>query len=198
MNDTPHAWDDVYLGAPPWDIGRPQPACVALAQGGRLRGSLLDVGCGTGENTLLAATFGAAATGVDISPRAITKARAKAAQRGIDASFEVADALRLDTLRQRFDVVLDVGLFHSFDDDERARYVEQLGALIRPGGWYHTLVFSDATPGDCGPRRVSREEFDAAFATGWTIESVTPTVLEINAGHPTEQPFAWLATIARG
>lgn len=197
MNDTPHEWDQVYLGAPPWDIGRPQPACVELAERGSLAGELLDVGCGTGENTLLAASFGAAATGVDISPRAIEKARAKAEQRGIEASFEVADALRLLDLDRQFDVVLDVGLFHSFDDAERQEYVAQLADILRPGGAYHTLVFSDATPGNWGPRRVSRADFDAVFTAGWTIKSVQPTVLEINPGMPVQQPHAWLATISR-
>ena len=69
----PHPeWDDSYTGPPPpWDIGRPQPAFVRLAEAGALSGALLDAGCGTGEHTILAARQGARALGIDVSPRAI-------------------------------------------------------------------------------------------------------------------------------
>ncbi len=92
------SWDSAYEGSPPWDIGRPQPAFVELARAGKLQGEVLDVGCGTGEQTLLAAKHGAQATGVDIAKRAIQRARAKAEERGIRAAFETADALHLDRL----------------------------------------------------------------------------------------------------
>ena len=93
-------WDASYTAdAPaPWDIGRPQPAFVRLADGGRLTGRLLDAGCGTGENALLAASRGADVTGIDVAPTAIARARAKASERGLTARFEVADALGLGRL----------------------------------------------------------------------------------------------------
>jgi SAM-dependent methyltransferase len=77
---TNPSWDDSYAGSvpPPWDIGQPQPAFVRLAEPGMLTGQLLDVGCGTGEHTLLAASYGADALGVDVSPLAIEQARGKA------------------------------------------------------------------------------------------------------------------------
>ena len=91
---TPSAgWDSAYEGDPaPWDIGRPQPAFVRLAEAGLLSGRLLDAGCGTGEHVLLAAAHGADAMGVDLSGLAIEKARAKAAERGLAARFEAAEA----------------------------------------------------------------------------------------------------------
>ena len=81
---TPPSWDSVYTAdtPPPWDIGRPQPAFVRLADEGLLRGQLLDAGCGRGEQALLAAAHGADAMGVDISPSAIGQARRKAAEIG--------------------------------------------------------------------------------------------------------------------
>ena len=197
MNDNAHQWDDAYVGAPPWDVGRPQPAFVALADAGKLTGRVLDIGCGTGENTLLAATAGATATGIDISPRAIAKAQAKAAERGIDASFAVGDAMQLAEVGEVFDVVIDSGVFHSFDDDERARYIASLAAVLHPGGTYYALCFSDATPGDWGPRRIRRDEFHQAFTDGWTVEAVEPTKFEITQGNPIDQAYAWLATVVR-
>src|SRR5207253_1293326 len=94
----PRDWEEAYRGRPPWDIGRPQPAFVDLAEKGLMRGRLLDAGCGTGEHTLLAVAAGAQALGVDRSVRAIESARAKAAERGVDARFVVADARRLEEL----------------------------------------------------------------------------------------------------
>ena len=84
---TTPSWDAAYAEStpPPWDLGRPQPAFVRLAEQGLLTGQVLDVGCGTGEQTLLAASSGADALGVDVSPLALEQARGKAAARGIPA-----------------------------------------------------------------------------------------------------------------
>jgi cyclopropane fatty-acyl-phospholipid synthase-like methyltransferase len=192
-------WDSVYLtGTPPWDIGRPQPTFVRLADSGLLSGRLLDPGCGTGEQTLLAAAHGADATGVDLAPSAIERARAKAAERGLPARFEVADALDLGQLGLTFDTVTDSGLFHVFDDQERPRYVASLAGVLRPGGTCYLMCFSDRQPGDWGPRRVRREEISQAFSDGWDVASIEADEFEINPGLGTLTAQAWLATITRG
>ena len=94
---TTPSWDDAYTGSTPaaWDIGRPQPAFVRLAEQGLLSGQVLDSGCGTGEQTLLAAAHGADATGVDLSGHAIALARAKAAERGLAARFQAVSYTHL-------------------------------------------------------------------------------------------------------
>jgi SAM-dependent methyltransferase len=196
---TTPGWDDVYRAAapPPWDIGRPQPAFAALADRGLLAGQVLDAGCGTGEHALLAAARGADATGVDLSPQAIEQARRKAAQRGLAARFEVADALDLAPLGLSPDTVIDSGLFHVFDDDGRTRYVRSLAALLRPGGTCYLMCFSEHTPGSAGPRRVRQEELRAAFAAGWEITSITAEQFELGPGFPVRAAAAWLATISR-
>ena len=196
---TPSAdWDSSYQdNVPPWDIGRPQPAFVRLADRGLLSGRVLDAGCGTGEHALLAAAHGAAAMGVDLSALAIEKARGKAAERGLTARFEVADALHLARLGERFDTVIDSGLFHVFDDVERARYVTGLAAVIEPGGRYYMMCFSDSQPGVWGPRRVRREEIPSAFGDGWAVESITPDAFEVNPIEGTVSVSAWLAVICR-
>jgi cyclopropane fatty-acyl-phospholipid synthase-like methyltransferase len=165
----------------------------------RLRGdeTVLDAGCGTGEHVLLAAAHGAAAMGVDLSAVAIEKARAKAAERGLAARFEVADALRLDRLGEIFGTVLDSGLFHVFDDTDRASYVLSLAAVLEPGGTYYMMCFSDSQPGAWGPRRVRREEIEQAFADGWEIVSLTPDAFAINPVEGATEALAWLAVIRR-
>jgi SAM-dependent methyltransferase len=197
---TTPSWDDAYSGqaVPPWDLGRPQPAFVRLAAGGLLTGHVLDAGCGTGEQTLLAASSGADALGVDVSPLAIERARGKAAARGIRARFQVADALNLAELGLTFDTVIDSGLFHVFDDGSRARYVTSLAAVLRPGGRLYLMCFSDRQPGVFGPRRVSQDELRAAFSDGWTIVAIQADAFEVNSGFfGTTTTQAWLATVSR-
>jgi SAM-dependent methyltransferase len=191
-------WDSSYEGSPaPWDIDRPQPAFVRLADDGLLSGRLLDAGCGTGEHVLLAAAHGADALGVDISGLAIEKARAKAVERGLTARFEVADALHLERLGERFGTVTDSGLFHIFDDADRPGYVASLAGVVEPGGTYYMMCFSDKQPGVWGPRRVREEEIRAAFADGWEIVSLTPDQFTINPIYGNDVAQAWLAVIRR-
>jgi cyclopropane fatty-acyl-phospholipid synthase-like methyltransferase len=197
---TPPGWDTVYApGAapPPWDIGRPQPAFLRLADRGLLSGRLLDAGCGTGEHVLLAAAHGAEAMGVDISPRAIAKARDKAAERGLPARFEVADVLSLGQLGMTFDTVTDSGVFHVFDDEDQARYVTSLASVLRPGGCCYLMCFSDREPGGWGPRRVRQDELRAAFSDGWDVTSIEADTFEVNPGMPAPTAQAWLAVIRR-
>lgn len=188
-------FDDSYLGTPPWDIGRPQPEFLRLADAGVVTGRVLDVGCGTGEHALMAAGRGLDVMGVDSAPRAIAAARRKAAERGVDARFLEWDARRLDELDERFDTVIDCGLFHVFDDDDRARYVESLAAVVPPGGRYLLCCFSDRQPGDWGPRRVAREELEAAFDRGWTVTSIEAGRMVTNLDPPFVE--AWLAVVER-
>ncbi|MGN6380339.1 MAG: class I SAM-dependent methyltransferase, partial [Gaiellales bacterium] len=145
-----------YAGQAPWDIGRPQPAFVRLADAGGLVGRVLDVGCGTGEHALMAAQRGLPAVGVDSAPAAIAIAERKTRDRGLEARFLVWNAVELERLGEQFDTVLDSGLFHVFDDDDRVAYVDSLRAATAPGGRYHMMCFSDRQPGDWGPRRVTR------------------------------------------
>lgn len=191
-------WDSSYQGgAPPWDIGRPQPSFVRLADDRLLSGRLLDAGCGTGEHVLLAAAHGADAMGVDVSALAIEKARAKTAERGLVARFEVADALHLELLGERFGTVIDSGLFHVFDDADRPRYVTSLAAVVEPGGTYYMMCFSDKQPGVWGPRRVREEEIRAAFADGWEIVNLTRDQFSVNPIEGNTVAQAWLAVIRR-
>jgi SAM-dependent methyltransferase len=201
MSTPRSGWDDSYTGSEPapWDIGRPQPAFVRLADAGLLRGRLLDSGCGTGENTLLAAARGADAVGVDVAAPAIERARAKAAERGVAARFEVADVLDLGRLGLTFDTLIDSGVFHVFDDDDRVRYVASLASVLRPGGTCYLMCFSDRQPGTFGPRRVRRDELISAFSDGWEVADISADAFDVNfnPGFGGNAAQAWLATLIR-
>jgi hypothetical protein len=109
----------------------------------------------------------------------------------------VLDALRLVTLGDVFDTIVDSGLFHVFDDAARPVYVTAVHAVLRPGGHLHLMCFSDRQPGDWGPRRVTGGELRAAFGSGWRIDSLTPDRFEINPGLGSATTEAWLADVVR-
>ena len=191
-------WDASYLDGPaPWDVERPQPAILRLASDGAFTGAVLDAGCGTGENALHVASLGLHVLGVDVAETARSIAREKAAGRGIDADFVIADALHLDRLGQVFETVLDCGLFHAFDSDERRGYVASLASVTNRGGNLYVLCFSDVGPGTCGPHPISQDELRAAFkrSAGWSVASVSPD--RIQTRFDAQGVPAWLAKIER-
>jgi len=188
-------FDASYAGTPPWDIGRPQPAFLELAEGGVLRGRVLDVGCGTGEHALMAARLGHEATGIDTAQTAIVIAKGKARDRGLKARFLVWNALQLSGLNEQFDNVLDCGLFHVFEDDDRVRYVDSLRAVLPSGGRIYMLCFSDRQPGDWGPRRVTQDEIKASFGHGWQVDSIETSKIDINIDP--NGALAWRVSISR-
>src|SRR5690349_15415638 len=190
-------WDASYLDGPaPWDTGQPQPAVVRLAAEGGFAGAVLDAGCGTGENALHVAWLGLSVLGVDVAETALAIAREKAADRGIEVEFAAADAFQLERLGRTFETVLDCGLFHSFDSDERARYAASLASVTERGGTLYVLCFSDDGP-ESGPHPISRDELRAAFTpgSGWNVAAIEPDRLQTRF-HDDGAP-AWFATVKR-
>ena len=124
------SWEEVYKTTPPWDVGVPQPAFVELVKAGELNsGSVLDVGCGTGENAFYLAGNGFSVTGVDLTRRAIIAAKAKSVERKLKVDFRIGNALSLDFKDGVFDNVIDSGLFHTFPDDDRPRAGDGQGPI---------------------------------------------------------------------
>jgi ubiquinone/menaquinone biosynthesis C-methylase UbiE len=195
-------FEQMYHGQAAWDTGRPQPAIVAIAEAGQIRGKVLDVGCGTGENALYLAAKGHEAWGIDFVPTVIEQAKAKAAERGIEAHFVVGNALELEKLSRQFDTVIDCGLFHTFSDEERPVYAQEVAKVLRSSGLLHILCFSDEEPGTYGPRRISQQEIRDAFQKGWQVKNIEATHFEAvsrpdGPQHSPGGPKAWLATIER-
>jgi SAM-dependent methyltransferase len=190
-------WDASYHDGPaPWDVGQPQPAVVRVAAAGGLAGSVLDAGCGTGENALHIASLGLPIVGVDVAETALAMARTKAKDRGLEAEFAAVDALHLGRLGRTFDTVLDCGLFHTFDASERPGYVASLASVTEPGATLYVLCFSDVGP-ETGPHPVSQDGLRAAFdpGSGWGVVSIEPDRVQTRF-HDNGAP-AWFATITR-
>ena len=179
MSDIPdkNTFASLYSGQAPWDIGRPQKAFLDVAD--QITGSVLDAGCGTGDNALFFAGRVQKVTGIDFLEEPIQRARRKAAERGLSATFLVKDATTLKDWLERFDNVIDCGLFHVFSDEDRKKYVAGVATVLKPAGRLFLCCFSDEEPGTQGPRRISRKELNNAFAEGWAIESVRASRFEV-------------------
>ncbi|HET9498419.1 MAG TPA: class I SAM-dependent methyltransferase [Candidatus Limnocylindria bacterium] len=188
-------WDDAYRGQPPWEVGRPQRVVVGLEAQGAITGSVLDLGCGTGENALHLAERGHEVWGIDISAVAIERAMVKAHARRLPVVFLAADALEPEAVGRTFDTLIDSGCFHTLDDAERVRYAASVRALSEPGSRLHVMCFSEAEPPGWGPRRVTQAELRATFTDDWTVDGIEAVRFDTLLGP--EGARAWLASFTR-
>jgi SAM-dependent methyltransferase len=129
-----------YNWKPPWDTGISPPELMDFISH-HPPGHALDLGCGTGTNVITLAQHGWQATGVDFARRAIQKARRKAHQANVLADFRVEDVTRLKGLSGPFDLVLDMGCFHSLPPEGRQAYLINLDRLLAPDGTFLLYVF---------------------------------------------------------
>ena len=132
------------LGTPRWDTGVPLPELQQLVQG-RAPGRALDLGCGTGADVVYLAGHGWDTTGVDFAAEAVAAARKRAADAGVDAAFVVGDASRLADagVRGPFDLLLDIGCYHTIPASRRDAYVAGAAAAARPGADFYLAGIAD-------------------------------------------------------
>lgn len=167
-------WDVMYLFRPPWDRGVPLPELVTLVEKGLNPGRAIDLGCGTGTNVIYLARHGFDVIGVDISSRAITKARNKARAAGVHVQFLVADVTDLPPELGPFDLALDVGCFHSLKPGARRGYADSLARVLAPGGHYllWTFLREDNEGPRFGPRGLTPDEVQSVFDPYFYVEQV--------------------------
>lgn len=179
-DDEAEWWNGVYESeaVPPWDIGRPQPALVDAIESYGLSEPFLDVGCGTGTHALWATERGYTALGIDFSERGVEVAREKARERGLDTEFRVSDALNLPDDVGPFETVVDSGLFHAFETDQRETYARQLAAVVSPGGLLFLVGFAEGATEDAGPNPLAPDDIHTAFGNEWTVHEIQATVFE--------------------
>ncbi len=124
-----------YYQKPPWDSGISPPELMEFIRR-QPPGRALDLGCGTGTNAITLAKNGWQASGVDFAWRAIRMARRKAKQAGVRADFRMGDATRLPGIPGPFELILDIGCFHSLSRESRQAYLSNLERLLAPGGTF--------------------------------------------------------------
>ncbi len=139
-----------YLRHPIWDTGvSPQELLDFIAS--HPAGRALDLGCGTGTNLVSLARNGWQVTGVDFTRRAIRRARQKARDNGVHVRLVVDDVSRLHTITGQFDLVLDMGCFHSLAPGKRPDYLANVDRFLADGGTFLLYTFLGSGFGNTGP-----------------------------------------------
>ncbi|MBI5397378.1 MAG: class I SAM-dependent methyltransferase [Verrucomicrobia bacterium] len=190
-------WDQTYRDpqAPPWDTGYPCTQLRELVESGVVKPCrALDLGCGTGTNVIYLAQQGFDATGLDLSPVAIEKARQKAAAQKANASFVCGSALDLPELGAPFEFIFDRGCFHMMEKDQRGTFVEQVLRVTRPGTVFFLLCGNSKEPLNPGPPTVSEDEIRATFSRDFAIEKLWE--FRFDTVNMPKQPLAY-ATLMR-
>lgn len=172
-----------YFWNPPWDTGISPPELIAFIKNHPL-GRALDLGCGTGTNAITLARHGWEVTGVDFAWRAIKIARRKARQAGLNIDLRVGDVIVLDDIHGPFDLILDIGCFHSLPENVKPAYIENLDRLLAPQGFYLMYGFF-REPTESGPGMLEED-----------LEMISARLKLANREDGTGRgmrPSAWLA-----
>ncbi|MGO8962452.1 class I SAM-dependent methyltransferase [Mycobacterium sp.] len=173
-----HALFQIFyrLGFTPWD-GHPLARSLRdLVEGTDVAaalpaGSVLEVGCGTGDCSIYLARHGWKVTAVDFVSRPLIKAGAKADAAGLSVDFIQADVTQLSQkgLGDNFALIVDNGCLHNMSDNDRDSYVREISAVAAPGA--RLLIVAFIPGGRLGVRGVDRAEMERRFAPGWTLLS---------------------------
>lgn len=164
------------FGFVPWD-GHPLPKSLTdLVEGDGhssplAPGKALDLGCGTGDNSIYLAKHGWQVTGIDFVAKAVDKARAKAAAGNVDVKIEQGDVTRLceEDAGSNFALIVDNGCLHGLSDEDRYDYVREVTAAAAPDA--RLLLVEFIRGGSYGVRGIDPDEVEERFASGWTMVS---------------------------
>lgn len=167
-------------GNPPWDTRITPPELVAEVEGPQARssGRALDLGCGTGTNSLYLASHGWSVTGIDFIPSAIEQAREKQRRAGTLAGnvhFLVGDVTRLDALNLEpgYTLLFDLGCLHSIEESARIRYARGVAQVTVPGALFLLYGFM---PNHLRPNSLTRSEIQALFEPAFTLKRVVESL----------------------
>jgi len=179
-NRPPNFFDSVYKeGHAPWDVGKAQPAMIALLEKCALIGPALDVGCGAGDLAVEIANRGCSVLGIDSAEHAIEKANAKLASLKPEVrtliEFRLADGLNISQLNKQFGAITDSGFYHIFGRTDRDHFIGEIFKSLKTGGRYYLLGFAMDAPMPQAPKQVTRKELEEKFspAAGWKILEIS-------------------------
>ena len=153
-------WNDRYeSGDVPWDTGCPSTELIrTIKEEGIHPGRALELGCGTGTNSIWLAQQGFDVTGVDISPLALEQARHKAASAGVPIRFLEADVLNPPSLDAPFPFFFDRGCYHVVRRIDVEKFLSTLELISQPGAIGLVLTGNAKEKHEPGPPVVSEQE----------------------------------------
>ncbi|HEX9090158.1 MAG TPA: class I SAM-dependent methyltransferase [Anaerolineales bacterium] len=170
----------IYYQRPPWDTGMSPPELLNYIAT-RSPGKALDLGCGTGTNSISLAKAGWQVTSVDFAQRAIQIARNKARRAGVQVDFRLGDVTHLESLKVQFDLIFDLGCFHSLPPNDHIKYMANVERLLSPQGAYLMYVFFKNNETSLGPGIIEQDveslahKFELIQRTDSTERSFRPS-----------------------
>ena len=199
MIDKPDPYSRFFeryaAGPVPWDDPLPPPEILAAAAELEL-GQALDLGCGFGRVAIHLARRGWSVDGVDFIPQAIEVARERAAAAGVGdaARFHIASATALDFLVPPYDLAVDVGCVHSFNEEMLRAYRAELARLLRPGGRYMLFAHlrDESEPViDDGPRGIPERVIRELLGDDFQLERLEHGVTQVEDRPPWNSGWFW-------
>jgi methyl halide transferase len=153
-------WNDRYRdGNLPWDTGRPSSELQRVLSGNPIQPCrALDLGCGTGTNSVWLAQQGFEVTGIDVAPLAVERAEERASAAGVTAHFVVGDVLHLPELDGPFAFFFDRGCYHAVRRDAPDQYAPAVAQQLASRGRGLILAGNAREPHDPGPPVVTDEQ----------------------------------------
>jgi 2-polyprenyl-3-methyl-5-hydroxy-6-metoxy-1,4-benzoquinol methylase len=143
--DIDKVYKDIPLERIPWNYDTPPDPLIELIASGKIRQcKTIDIGCGTGNYAIYFAKEGYEVTGIDISPSAISIAKKKASERKVECNFLVGDIINdFEKVNTGFDFAYDWEVLHHIFPDERQNYIENVSKILKKGGKYLSVCFSE-------------------------------------------------------
>jgi len=175
-----NAW---YFKRPPWDTGITPPELVDFVAN-HPAGRALDLGCGTGTNAIYLAQRGWQVIAIDFASRAIHQARRKACSCGASVDFRIQDVTALDNILPPFDLILDIGCYHSLPESGQTVYRCNVQRLLGPGGSWLLYAFLNID-GDINRIGISPAELDE-------LSRLFFRVFRLDGFDRADHPSTWL------
>jgi len=162
------------FGLTPWEQDDPAEPLAELVTGpaASAPGQALDIGCGTGSDAIFCARNGWQVTGIDDVPLALKRARAKAAEAGVDVRFERADVTRTgpEQIGTGYRLLIDMGCLHNLEQRVRPAVGRLLTSVAAPGATLLMMTFATGGPRpgpvglDAADVKAMFPEWDVAFS----------------------------------
>ncbi len=182
-----HEWEQRYEQKElPWDSGLPAHCLTELISSWpKFDGRVLEVGCGTGTNSVWMAGQGLHVIGVDIAAGAVRLARQRAAENGVECRFIEKDFLNDPPEEGAFAFLFDRGCFHGMDEEHRVLFARQAAACLeRNGLWFSLIGNADQPSKGEGPPRLSAGQICAAVEPYFEILRLESFLLDSKRPAP--------------
>lgn len=168
QNGIRQYFDQLYQeGITPWVNHPTEPSLtyfIKFLKKENPKVQVLDLGCGIGWISFKFAENGFHVVGIDGSETAITQAKKSANKKNLDGllKFRVGDALNLPSDLDKFDALVDRGLFHHILPENRDLYFENIKKVLKPDAYVYLSVFSMENPEGIG-QRFTKKDIEELF-----------------------------------